>query len=270
MRRLLGEAARRCMRSILPYSLYVRIARAYGSRVSSHRFGADRYRELMKLSKDARGGDPVAFEAAGMPSRMWVRPGTTDPLVFEHSLIRRAYACFEPRRNVDFILDGGANAGYTCAYFLSRFHEARATAVEPEKSNFELASRNLAVFGERVRLVNGGLWPERAGLKIIPGDGEHGFEVRPAVPGEAVDCEAYDPLSLMREAGAERISLFKCDIEGAETRLFSTNPDPWISVTDAIVIEVHGPAAHRAVYDACRRHGFHSSQYRELHVFQRA
>jgi FkbM family methyltransferase len=270
MKRWLGEIARRSLRTLLPYSTYVRIARAYGERVSARRFGSSEYRRLMALRDAPRDGEPQAFIPVGGDRPLWVRPGTTDPIVFEHTLIRHAYSCYSPAHEVRFVLDAGANAGFTAAYFLQRFPQARLAAIEPDSGNLDAARRNLADFGERVRLVPGGLWPVRARLRVVMGDGEHGIRVTPVRDGEPFDCEAYDPLTLLRESGAGQIDLFKCDIEGAETPLFASGCDPWLERTRAIMIELHNDEAIRTVYSACRRHGFRDFRYRELHVFFRA
>jgi hypothetical protein len=78
-----------------------------------------------------------------------------------------------------------------------------------------------------------------------------------------------DPFTLMQDAGWQRISIFKCDIEGGEEALFSQAPDAWIERTDAILMEIHSRSAQQAVYGAMARHPFAASRYRELHVFVR-
>jgi hypothetical protein len=57
------------------------------------------------------------------------------------------------------------------------------------------------------------------------------------------------------------------DIEGAELELFSKNPDPWLSRTRYITMEIHSAEAYAAVQAATKRHGFIGRQYRELYIF---
>jgi hypothetical protein len=65
-------------------------------------------------------------------------------------------------------------------------------------------------------------------------------QVRECKPGEAALFSAIDIGAVLKEAGCERVSLLKIDIEGAEGVVFS---DPscreWLNKVDVIVIELH-------------------------------
>ena len=47
------------------------------------------------------------------------------------------------------IIDLGANVGYSSAYFLSRYAEAKVISIEPDPSNFRLLQQNLAPYATR-------------------------------------------------------------------------------------------------------------------------
>jgi FkbM family methyltransferase len=213
--------------------------------------------------------EPVSFHPPVVWYPVWVRPGTTDAVIFESNLAREAYACVPASTEAHFIVDAGANAGFASAYFLTRFPAARVVALEPEPANFALAERNLAPYGERVTLLPEALWHEVAVLHLRTAAREDSASVEGGGASGGLQCRGVDPLRLLERARAERIDLFKIDIEGAEAVVFANDPDPWIEKTDAIVIEIHSAEARRIVYDALGRHGFRSWRNRDLHVFVR-
>jgi hypothetical protein len=67
--------------------------------------------------------------------------------------------------------------------------------------------------------------------------------------------------------GMKTIDVFKIDIEGAETALFSGPCDDWLERTRVIMTEIHSPEADRAVRRAVARHRYEYHRHREVHVF---
>ena len=263
------DSFRRLARGIMPRAAYHRVARWYGERVSVAVIGPEEYRRLKSVEAAGPGGEPAEFRVPGLRAPVYVRPGTTDAAVFQDNLLRRIYGCYEPAAPVRTILDAGANAGYASVFFLNRFQNASVIAVEPDAANFAITQRNLAPHGARVRCVRMAIWPTAARLRVEACARADSVTVRPPGAAEACDCEGIDPLSLLRDAGWERISILKCDIEGAEEKLFGEKPDAWIERTDSILMEIHSPRAARSVYSAMARHPFAAARYRELHVFVR-
>lgn len=199
------------------------------------------------------GCSDLLLRPRGVKHRLLIRAGTSDVDVFMQIFAAQEYACLADLDNVNTIVDAGANVGYSSAYFLSRFPESRVIAVEPDAENFKALQRNLAPYGERVQLYQRGLWSRSAGLVIESETYRDGREwtrqVRVCDAGESPDIEAVTVAELMRRLGAERLSLLKMDIEGAEAVVFA---DPscqeWLPMVDAIAIELHedsgfGPAA---------------------------
>jgi FkbM family methyltransferase len=230
--------------------------------------GAEEYRRLKHVETKEPGGEPEEFRVPGLAAPVYVRPGTTDAAVFQDNLLRRIYGCYEPAAPVHTILDAGANAGYASVFFLNRFPNASVIAAEPDAANFAIAQRNLAPHGARVRCLRVAIWPTAARLRVEACARADNVTVRLSA-AEASDCEGIDPLSLLRDAGWKRLSIFKCDIEGSEEKLFGEKPDAWIERTDSIMMEIHSPRAERTVYSAMARHSFAAARYRELHVFIR-
>ena len=201
------EMARRVSRSLLSRESYLRCASRYGAAVSILRLGPGLHHRL----RDAAGAAPDSAEVALLPPGVVhpviVRPGTTDAIVFDNNLVRRAYACVRPRTPPRFIIDAGANVGYASAYFLSRFPEARVVALEPEPGNATIARRNLAPYGERVVLLQCGLWPRAARLRVRRTERADSVQVEEAAEGEQWDCDSVDLPTLLARFRERHIDL---------------------------------------------------------------
>lgn len=206
-----------------------------------------------------------------------VRKGTSDPDVFKQIFVDREYACLDDLENVDLILDCGANVGYSSAYFLSCFPDARVVAVEPDSGNVEALARNLAPYGGRAQIVQAGVWSHDTPLAMSEeayrGGGEWARQVRPCRPGEKSDLRGVSVETLLAQSGADRISILKVDIEGAEAVVFADGYEAWIDRVDVITIELHDDSsfgnATQVFNDAIRGQGFNISHSGELTVCRR-
>lgn len=202
--------------------------------------GAARYwRERVRgyLAEDERLLTVTAKDAA---YPLVYRANTSDIFVFWQIFIRREYSCANDLTDVGLVIDCGANAGYSPAYFLSRFPACHVIAIEPDPETFLVLRRNMAPYGDRVQALNFAVWGRSAGLKLVDtySDGRAWTrQVREVRPEETPDLNAVDIGSLLRESCFDRISLLKVDIEGAEAAVFADAP--WIDLVDNIVIELH-------------------------------
>lgn len=201
------------------------------------------------------------------------RAGTSDIDVFKHIYVLREYACLDELREPALIIDCGANAGYSTAYFLNRFPTARVIAVEPDPGNFEMLRKNTAPFGDRCETVRAGVWSKAGGLMFseVPfGDGrEWARSVREAAPHETPAVTAVDVGGLLAASGFDRISLLKIDIEGSEAAVFSGSHSAWIDRVDNLIIELHGEACSELYDAAAEAAGFESRVVGGLTLSQR-
>jgi FkbM family methyltransferase len=204
--------------------------------------------------------------APGLRHRVAVRPATSDKTVFYQIFVDREYRCLDSLQSLDTILDCGANVGYSAAYLLSRFLQARLLAVEPDLQNFAQLRRNLAPYGQRASLLRGAVWNRRTKLQFDEATMGAGDEWGRQMKEGAGAVEAYDIPSLLAMSGFERISLLKIDIEGAEREVFSANADAWLPLVDNIVIELHGKEAEDIFHGAIAPYGFKVSSCDELTV----
>ncbi len=205
----------------------------------------------------------LSTKAARYP--LWCRPQSSDLDVFKQIFVLHEYALVTgllKGSSVGLVLDCGANAGYSAAYFLTQFPRCELIAVEPDAANFRLLQRNLAPYGKRARAMHSAIWSHSVGLKITDNLFRDGREwartVRECRGDETPDFVATDIATLLHDSGHERISLLKMDIEGAETIVFNSNYEDWLSRVDNIAIELHddspfGPATE-VFYRACAGH----------------
>jgi FkbM family methyltransferase len=122
------------------------------------------------------------------PSHMEIKPrraqypvsarlgDSSDMRVFGQIFQLDEYACLRSLPSPRFIVDLGANVGYSSAYFLSCLPESRLLAVEPDPDNYRLCQSNLAPYRERARVVLGAAWSECGLLFLSRGTFEDGRE----------------------------------------------------------------------------------------------
>ena len=215
----------------------------------------------------------------GVRHPFWVRDGSSDLDVFRQMFVEHEYADLADLRDVDLVLDCGANVGYSSAYFLSRFPGCRVVAVEPDPANFAMLRRNLAPYGGRATCVRAGVWshPARLGLAADAyRDGrDWARQVRPAAADAADGFDGIDIGSLLARSGCPRISLLKMDIEGAEAVVFAAGAgaEAWLPRVDALAVELHddtafGPATAR-FHEAVAGQGFMVTRRGDLTIGRR-
>jgi FkbM family methyltransferase len=201
------------------------------------------------------------------------RYGTSDLDGFFHVFLEQEYAALggDPK----FVIDCGANVGYTSAYFLARFPNARVLAVEPESSNFRILCRNLAAYGDRAQALRSAIWCRETGLKVVSGqygDGrEWATQVRECRGNEKPDVYAASVGDFVERSGYERIDILKVDIEAAEAIVFSENYEGWIDRVDTFIIELHDEWCREVFFAALRTTGedFRFSHSGKLTVAER-
>lgn len=192
-----------------------------------------------------------------------VRPNTSDLDVFCQIFVECEYSCLDGLRDVELVIDCGANVGYSSAYFLSRFPTSKVIAIEADLGNYQAAQQNLKPYGDRVTLLHAGVWSHRTGLDLRSDSYRDGRQssrqVQESELGSPGSIEGIDIPSLIKLSGENNISLLKIDIEGAEAEVFSPSSSSrdWLPHVQALVIELHddssfGPCSdlfHQAIRD---------------------
>lgn len=201
---------------------------------------------------------PLYTRASRFP--LHCRLNSSDPYVFYQVFMEQEYAVLKDLKDVRLIIDCGANVGYSAAYFLTLYPEAKLIAVEPDSANFALLERNLKPFGDRVQLHRAGIWSHTTGLTVCRGSYRDGAEwstqVRESLPGETPDVEAIDIGALLRASGHAQIDMLKIDIEGSETVVFAARYEAWLGRTRNMAIELHDDECERVFHAAVANYPF--------------
>lgn len=169
------------------------------------------------------------------------RARSSDLGAFRQVFCEAEYASIDHLEVGGWIVDCGANVGYSAAYFLSRFPHARVVAVEPDPGNYAALMSNLRPYGTRVSTLRAGIWSHATRLALenrsYRDGGAWTRQVREARGDEPETFPGVEVDSLI--PAGERIALLKMDIEGAETVVFSRGHAAWLDRVDNIAIELH-------------------------------
>jgi FkbM family methyltransferase len=192
---------------------------------------------------------------------LFCRAGSSDLYAYYQIFVEREYDCTAVIERPKLIVDCGANVGYTSAFFLNRYPDARLIAVEPDPDNFAMLERNLHPYGDRARLLNAAVWSHPGTLRVHKNPGgprrEWSTRVSPRAAADAVgmEVEAVDIGRLLADSGQARIDILKIDIEGAEAVVFADHYQAWIDKVDCFVIELHDAACHERFFGALAASG---------------
>ena len=210
------------------------------------------YKGLAKLGLPTREKYQLCAKSSAWP--LQVRANTSDKQVFGMIHVDGEYEPLDDLDNVRLIVDCGANVGYASAYFLTRFPQAQAIAVEPDDRNFEMLRDNMQPYGNRVSLRHAGIWSHTAGLVICRNEYRDGAEwatqVRECRDGETADVQATNIGTLLAESGCDAIDLLKIDIERSELVVFARNYESWLGRVRNLVIELHDEECRRVFFEA--------------------
>jgi FkbM family methyltransferase len=180
------------------------------------------------------------------------------------------YSTIRNLQNVSLVLDLGANAGFSSAYFLNSFPESRILAVEPDERNVSAYRNDLAPYGNRVRLLHGAVWSECKRLRLSSGsfgDGrEWATQVAEPVDGSAGEVQAWDVNTLINMAGCATVDLLKIDIERSELEVFGESAKKWLPRVRNICIELHGPDCEAVFFGALAGYDYDLERSGELTI----
>jgi FkbM family methyltransferase len=172
-------------------------------------------------------------------------PGQSDLYIWGEVFCEQANDCVD-LETASWIIDAGANVGYTAIWFAERYPSSQIIAVEPDAENFEILCLNVAheprIIPVRAAITQPGAPPQF----VIGGPTDTSpcafqtvdFDPTARDVNEADVVDAVDIASLMEQFGIERLDLLKMDIEGGEQAVFGECAD-WIDRVEAIIVEVH-------------------------------
>jgi FkbM family methyltransferase len=180
------------------------------------------------------GVEEVMVSVRSHRGKVAVRMGTPDMYEFNHLLGDSKTPLNVPGRP-EYIVDAGANVGYSALRFKLDHPQARIVALEPEPSNVKQFRKNCGGYPDIV-VEQAALWPVSTRLRIAnPDAGQNSFQVEDDPNGDVVALTVND---IMKRHSLPRIDVLKIDIEGSEKNLFSGNVD-WLDHVSVLLIETH-------------------------------
>ena len=196
---------------------------------------------------------------SGILYPFFVRNNPADKNVVIQNLVR--HECLPCGLKPRYVIDAGGYIGDSAALYLSKWPNCRCIVLEPS-ANHEIASKNLAPYGKRVRL-----------LKAFLGRHSGTGSVEEALSGSKIDSLNGDiPIITVEQVldliPGGKADFLKIDIEGAELELLRP-PISWISRIDSLAIELHGPEIERPVKLWLSEYGFICKKRRSIHFFTR-
>jgi FkbM family methyltransferase len=198
---------------------------------------------------------------------VYFRPGTVDVYTIEEVFGRKEYD-IDIKYTPEFIIDGGANIGFTSVFFANKYPKAEIVAIEPEGNNFRLLLKNIAKY-PNIKPLKSGVWGKDALLEVKDnGYGLRGFMVQEVENETEQSINATSIKTLMQ--GNRLIDILKLDIEGSEKAVFEANPDEWLPYVKCLIIELHDrmvKGSSQAVFKALLKYNFSFSVKGENLVF---
>ena len=169
-----------------------------------------------------------------------LRPGTSDGEVLWETFHGLYHLPPPLGHEPSVIWDLGANVGLTTAHFASLFAAAKVIGVELDRETATLASRNVAPWSDRCKIVHAAVWPkggEVAYAKLL--GQEYGAKVTNDAEG-VLRAPAISLNTLLARSAADQVDFLKMDIEGAECVVLR-ECTAWARSVRSIVVEVHDP-----------------------------
>ena len=203
------------------------------------------------LSRQAQTVRP--YRLPGYPAPIHLRESVSDHATFWQCLVMqqydirafpqaehltRAYRAMLSRNEQPVILDAGGNIGLAAVWFAMAFPDALTISVEPDRRNFEMLTKNTAIFGNRVKVVLGAVAERQKRMRIVnPTAGSSALRVEESNNGSPEDVEARTVDDLVGSSRGGSIFVVKLDIEGGQDYLFASNLD-WIARVHLIILEL--------------------------------
>lgn len=172
--------------------------------------------------------------------QLFYRTMTTDITLIVNIIVRR-FGQYTTKLGKDMqgIMDLGANIGLFSIKFACKHPNATFIAVEPDEDNYKILKMNTASY-RNIITVQAGIWWRNTYLKIVDtGKGPYAYRVEetPMRYG-TIKGKTIDDLCQEHQIPADVV---KMDIEGSEYPIFEhiTDSSNWLDHTNLFIIETH-------------------------------
>ena len=180
--------------------------------------------------------------APNINTPIYIRIPSSDPLTYWQVFVDKEYE-IGVNKQPNIIIDAGANIGLASIYFSNRFPNSKIIAIEPETSNYEMLSKNIAEY-PNISPLCAALWNNNKEISLVdPGLGNSGFmtsDTRSNInENESTNIvKAITIDHILADYCLNHVDILKVDVEGAEMEVFD-NPTLWIEKVDSMVVELH-------------------------------
>jgi FkbM family methyltransferase len=193
------------------------------------------FRNAIRVFSSIRGGIELRSIYVPRLQRTIFYRSAADRGAMAHFFIPGTRIVDNPVHPVRVIVDAGANIGVETIR-MRHFHpQARVLAIEPSSGNYDVLHENVKQDEKWVETIPRGVWSTETGIRVLAGDTNEGFSVRPIEPGETADLEAITMNAILERAGGE-IDILKMDIEGSEYEVFLHNTE-WVNHVKVFIFE---------------------------------
>ncbi len=193
---------------------------------------------------------PAAYQSPD--HTFYFREGTGDWYIFYEVYLDNEYRLPASLSPEDVVIDIGMHIGSFSFAALSR-GAGRVYSFEVDQSNFDMAARNLKVFGDRAKIFRKAVWrSDRTGDSLyafgkLP-ENTGGGCILWMQDGEKLETVGLDDvIDEATDHGRKRVKVMKIDCEGSEFPILLTSRK--LHLIDTICGEYH------EIYDDSIRHG---------------
>jgi FkbM family methyltransferase len=174
-------------------------------------------------------------------SRVRLRSHATDISVLAELAIGHSLTGLIAAPDAHTVVDLGANTGLAYRWLRAQYPSAQFVCVEPDPGNLEILRANVLASKGPCEIIPACIGARARRVNLATTDGAWGFHMVDVENSDDGDTDVITMEELLSRSGIERISILKCDIEGAEAELFA-NCRSWINRVDSMVVECHAGA----------------------------
>lgn len=245
------------------------------------------WKRFFRMSKNLQGSivneedDEICYQSNinGKHTNLLIRThGGSDIQVFSQVFKEKEYQPLieqilknKQQASVHFIIDAGANVGYTSVLMKQFFPEAFLLIIEPDNNNVSQIRKNLENNDiKNYDILESGLWSYDCWLHL-KSDRDNGNEWSFYVTESKLPTElkAYSLSTILKDYPFSFIDVLKMDVEGSEKEIFKSKSDisQILQRTRFLAMEIHDALADRNhIYTILKENNFNWFEKGELTI----
>lgn len=220
----------------------------------------------------------IEYKINGVSTKSYIRNKTSDSDTFRGVILWGEYNSLldYKENNLKYIIDAGANIGFTSLFLNRHFADASIVAIEPDNGNFKIFEKNIEINKiQNIIPLKRALWVNNDSLEITNdfADGrEWSLQVKKAENKMNLQVNGITLNQIMEMHNFPYIDILKIDIEGAERELF--HDDDFLEViknkVKRMIIEIHyKDELLDLIYSKMEKCGFEGKEIDEVTLFNK-